>query len=61
MEWDAFYPLGVTDTTVGQRHYGVGGLVYFITNNLAIDIRAGVGLSKQANDFLAGAGFAVRY
>ena len=61
VEWDAFYPLGVTDPMIGQRHYGVGGLVYFVTNNLAIDIRAGAGLNKQANDFLVGVGFAVRY
>jgi outer membrane putative beta-barrel porin/alpha-amylase len=60
VEWDAFYPLGVTDPMIGQRHYGVGGLVYFVTNNLAIDIRAGAGLNKQANDFLVGVGFAVR-
>lgn len=60
-EWDAFYPLGATDPTIGQRHYGVGGLVYFITNNLEVDVRAGVGLNKRANDFLTGAGFAVRY
>jgi hypothetical protein len=39
----------------------VGGLVYFITDNLAVDVRAGVGLNRQANDFLAGAGFSVRY
>jgi len=39
----------------------VGGLVYFIMNNLEVDIRAGVGLNKRANDFLTGVGFAVRY
>jgi len=36
-------------------------LVYFITEDVAVDIRAGVGLNQQANDFRAGMGFAVRY
>jgi hypothetical protein len=39
----------------------VGGLVYFITKNVAIDIRAGWGLNRPANDVIAGTGFAVRY
>ena len=60
-EWDAFYPLGATGAAVGQQHYAVGGLAYFITNNLEVDIRAGIGLNRGANRFLAGAGFAVRY
>jgi hypothetical protein len=45
----------------GPRHYAVGELVYFITEDVAVDIRAGVGLNQQANDFRAGMGFAVRY
>lgn len=61
VEWDAFYPSGATGPAVGQRHYAVGGFVYFITKDVAVDIRAGVGLNAQANDFLAGTGFAVRY
>ena len=39
----------------------VGGLVYFITSNFAVDARAGVGLNGHSNDFVAGAGFAVRF
>ncbi len=61
VEWDAFYPVGVADPGIGPRHYAVGGFVYFITKNLAVDIRAGVGLNGRANDVLAGTGFAVRY
>jgi len=60
IEWDAFYPTGGTNS-IGPRHYAVGGLVYFITPNLAVDARAGVGLNDRSNDFLAGVGFAVRY
>ena len=55
-EWDAFYPVHGQD-----RQEAVGGLVYFITKNMAVDIRAGIGLNRQAPDFLAGTGFVVRY
>jgi hypothetical protein len=61
IEWDAFYSPGASGAASGARDYAVGGLVYFITKNLAVDVRAGVGLTKEANDFLAGTGFAVRY
>jgi len=60
-EWDAFYSVGATGQGRGRRHYAVDGFVYFITKDVAVDIRAGVGLNAQANDFLAGTGFAVRY
>jgi outer membrane putative beta-barrel porin/alpha-amylase len=61
IEWDAFYLPGASGVASGARDYAVGGLVYFITKNLAVDVRAGVGLTKEANDFLVGTGFAVRY
>jgi len=61
MEWDAFYPIGTIAQASSPRHYAVGGLVYFITKDFGVDIRAGVGLNERANDFLAGTGFAVRY
>ena len=61
VEWDAFYVAGGSGAASGARDYAVGGLVYFITRNLAVDVRAGFGLTKAANDFLAGTGFAVRY
>jgi hypothetical protein len=59
-EWDAFYPTGPISSS-GPQHYAVGGLVYFVTPNLAIDARAGVGLNSRSNNFLAGVGFAARY
>lgn len=61
VEWNAFYALGGTDQGTSSRHYAVGGFVYFITKDVAVDIRAGVGLNAHANDFLAGTGFSVRY
>ncbi|MCI0704995.1 MAG: hypothetical protein L0241_28380 [Planctomycetia bacterium] len=32
-----------------------------MTNNFALDIRAGYALSRKADDFFAGTGFAIRY
>jgi len=61
VEWDAFYPQGDTSPGVRMQQYAVGGLVYFLTKDFAVDIRAGVGLNAGANDVLAGAGFAFRY
>jgi hypothetical protein len=60
VEWDAFYPTGPI-SSFGPQHYAVGGLVYFITNNFAVDVRAGVGLNSLSNRFLAGAGFTARF
>ncbi len=60
-EWDAFSAVAAANAAAGPRHYAVGGFVYFITKDVAVDIRAGVGLNQRANDFLAGTGFAVRY
>ena len=59
-EWDAFYPTGAIGPS-GPQHYAVGGLVYFITPNLAVDARTGVGLTNRSNSFLAGVGFAARF
>jgi hypothetical protein len=58
-EWDAYYVRGGLASTLPQ-HYAVGGLVYFITPNLEVDARAGVGLNHRSNDVLAGVGFSIR-
>jgi len=59
IEWDAYYPTGGIGPAA-PRHYAVGGLVYFISRDLAVDARLGVGLNHNSNDFLVGLGFAVR-
>jgi hypothetical protein len=59
-EWDAFYPTGSISSS-GPQQYAVGGLVYFVTPNLALDARMGVGLNSRSNNFLTGVGFAARY
>ena len=58
-EWDAIYQIDGSER--GPRHYAVGGLVYFISNNLEVDARAGVGLNDRSNSLIAGVGFAIRY
>ena len=58
-EWDAIYQIDGSER--GPRHYAVGGLVYFISNNLEVDARAGVGLNDRSNSLIAGVGFAVRF
>ena len=41
--------------------YAVAGLVYFVTPDFQLAMRAGVGLNHASNDFLIGVGFAARY
>lgn len=60
-EWFAFFPAGATAPAVTAQHYFDGGFTYKLTPNFQLDIRAGVGLSRSADDFFAGSGFAVRY
>jgi hypothetical protein len=57
----AFYPTSATAPGVTSQHYFDTGLAYLVTPDFQIDVRAGWGLSKSADDFFAGAGFAVRY
>jgi hypothetical protein len=35
-------------------------VVYFVTPNLELDVRAGVGLNNRSNDVLTGVGLSVR-
>jgi hypothetical protein len=60
-EWFAFFPAGATSPGVTALHYFNGGFTYRVTPNFQLDIRAGLGLSRNADDFFTGTGFAVRY
>lgn len=60
-EWFAFYPTSAIAPAVTAEHYVDGGFTYKVTKNFQLDIRAGKGISTRAQDFFAGAGFAVRY
>lgn len=60
-EWFAFFPAGATSPGVTAQHYLDGGFTYKVTPNFQLDIRAGIGLSRSADDFFAGTGFGIRY
>lgn len=46
---------------IGPYYFFDGGFTYKFTPNFQYDIRAGVGLNKQSDDFFVGTGFAVRF
>lgn len=54
-------PHGATAPGTGPQYYFDGGFTYKFTNNFQYDIRAGVGLNRQSDDYFIGTGFAVRY
>lgn len=60
-EWFAFSPSGASAPGVGPEHYANGGLTLRVTDDLQLDVRAGVGLNGRADDLFAGSGFAIRY
>jgi hypothetical protein len=60
-EWFAFYPTSALAPGVTAQHYFNGGFSYKLTPDFQVDVRAGCGLSRSADDIFAGAGFAVRY
>jgi hypothetical protein len=61
LESFGIFPSGARAPDSGPEYYADGGFTYRITNNFQLDIRAGVGLNRRADDFFAGSGFAVRY
>lgn len=60
-EWFAFFPAGAVSPGVVAQHYVNAGFTYRLTPNVQFDIRSGLGLSRAADDFFAGSGFAVRF
>src|SRR5208337_3181179 len=42
-------------------HYMDGGILYLLTPNMQLDLRAGFGLSGRPDDFFTGAGYSVRF
>lgn len=58
-EWFVLAPSGARD--VRTQHYLDGGFTYSVTNDLQLDVRAGVGLSGGSDDFFAGTGFVRRF
>jgi hypothetical protein len=58
-EWFVFAPAGADFART--EHYFDGGFTYSVTNNLQLDIRAGVGLNDAALDFFSGTGLVARF
>lgn len=57
-EWFALIPSGAdTDHT---EHYFDGGFTYLVTDNVQLDLRAGVGLNDAADDYFIGTGLSFR-
>ena len=42
-------------------HFMDGGLLYRLTPNIQVDLRAGFGLSGRPDDFFTGTGFSIRF
>jgi hypothetical protein len=57
-EWFVIAPDGAD--TNHTENYADGGFTYSVTNNLQLDIRAGVGLNEAADDYFVGSGFVIR-
>lgn len=57
-EWFMFAPDGAD--TVHNEHYFDGGFTYLVNNNLQLDVRAGLGLNDEADDYFVGTGFSIR-
>jgi hypothetical protein len=61
VEYFAFYPHSGTASGLKPRYFLNSGFTYLVNSNIQLDIRAGVGLNKAADDFFIGSGLAVRY
>jgi hypothetical protein len=57
-EWFALFPHSAD--TARPEHYFDGGFTYLISNDVQLDIRAGVGLNEAADDYFVGLGLSIR-
>lgn len=60
-EWFAFFPHSAQETGVGAEHYYNGGFTFLVNDDVQLDLRAGVGLNRRADDSFFGAGVSMRY
>lgn len=58
VEYYGFYPNAEDND---DAHFVNGGVTYLINNDVQLDARIGAGLNDEADDFLAGVGFAIRF
>jgi hypothetical protein len=60
-EWFMIAPHRSLDPHARTEHYFNGGFTYKVFPNLQLDVRAGIGLNRQAADFFCGSGFGARW
>ncbi len=58
-EYYGFYPNDAD--TASTEHYFNGGLTYLLSDDVQWDIRGGVGLNDEADDYFVGTGLAIRF
>lgn len=58
-EWFALIPINTS--AVPDEHYFDGGFTYGLSNDVQWDIRGGVGLNDDADDYFVGTGLSVRF
>ena len=58
-EYFGLYPSSA-DTTSPENYFN-GGFTYLINDDIQWDIRAGVGLDENADDYFAGSGLSIRF
>ncbi len=58
-EWYVFMFTNAADNR--PTHFMDGGVLYCLTPNIQLDLRAGFGLSGRPDDFFTGAGLSVRF
>lgn len=58
-EWFALFPSSAD--TERPEHFFNGGFTYLLSNDIQLDVRAGVGLNDAADDYFVGSGATVRF
>lgn len=58
-EWFAFFPHSAVDAK--PQHFLNGGFTFLICDDVQWDIRAGLGLNDEADDFFCGSGLSIRF
>lgn len=58
-EW--FFLTPSAATLAHTEHYLDGGVTYSVNNDLQVDVRAGIGISRASDNFFVGTGFVRRF
>jgi hypothetical protein len=55
------FPAGAIGPNTGPQYYAIAGVLYYLSNDFAIDFRAGPGLTEHSADYLIGSGLVARF